>query len=258
MEVRFNPTSFAEGRFRKAYMGTYITPPKKAGRECVVKEQKDSYTWKATDWGTTVSIQKKAQGFAKGFNDHAKTTRPIQFTDVEILKVTERSNPYTRPKLNEYVTCEDYIPGQYKKWISNYGYISDESKSLPAFAHWSWIHTEGDIMIADLQGVRNDNSYILTDPVLLSATADGGEYGCTDMGIEGMAVFFLNHKCNEFCNMFSKPSVRSAGVSQIQISAASLLLQQITNSTAYSHEKRFPAHIREALVPIFKGIAKRR
>ena len=255
MEATFNSTSFAEGRFRRAYMGTYTAPLKKAGRKCVVKELKDSYTWKATDWDMTVNIQEKAQDLAEGFNDHANTNRPLQFTEVTVARVTQRSDPNATPKLNEYVTCEDYIPGNYKKWISNYGFISDESTSLPAFAHWSWIHTKGEIMIADLQGVRNDSSYVLTDPVLLSAT-DGGKYGCTDMGVEGMAMFFLNHKCNQFCNMFPKPSIRSAGVPQAQITAASQLLQQITSSTAYSHELKFPAHIRATLIPAFKAIAK--
>ena len=58
--VTFKGVSFAEGRFRTAYMGTWTAPPSKSGKKCVVKEEKDSYTWKSTDWDTTVKIQKKA------------------------------------------------------------------------------------------------------------------------------------------------------------------------------------------------------
>ena len=250
--TEFESEHFAKGRFRLAYKGTYTAPPSKAGRKCVVKEQRDSYTWKATDWDMSLEIQKEAQTLAVGFNSFAKTDRPIRLTDVVVHKVTKSAG---RPKLNEYVVVEDYIPGEYKKWINNYGYISDEGKSMSAFAHWSWIHTKGEKMIADLQGVRERNAYILTDPVLLSAT-HGRKYGCTDMGVEGMSMFFLNHKCNEFCNKLPKPSVRSAGISQSQITAASQLLQQITNSTAYSHELKFPVHIRESLIPAFKAIAR--
>ena len=249
----FDSKHFAEGRFRLAYKGKYTAPARRAGQTCVVKEQKDSYTWKATDWDMTVEIQQEAQKMAEEFNKFSGTDHPIQYTDVVVHQVTKSTG---RPKLNEYVVVEDYIPGSYKKWINNYGYISDESKSMPAFAHWSWVHSKGEVMIGDLQGVRGNNKFILTDPVLLSCT-HGRKYGCTDMGVEGMAMFFLNHKCNNFCSSLPKPSIRSAGVPQAQIAAASQLLRQITNSTAYSHELKFPVHIRESLIPAFKAIAKR-
>ena len=248
----FDSKHFAEGRFRLAYKGEYTAPPEKAGQKCVVKEQKDNYTWNATDWDMTLKLQEEAQKLAKGFNKFSSTDHPISFTDVVVWIVTKSTG---RPKLNEYVVVEDYIPGTYKKWINNYGYISDESKSMPAFAHWSWIHFKGETMIADLQGVRGERNYFLTDPVFLSCT-HGGMYGCTDMGVEGIAMFFLNHKCNEFCDRLPKPSIRSAGFPQSQITAATELLRQISNSTAYSHELKFPVRIRETLIPAFKAIAQ--
>ena len=87
-------------------------------RTCVVKEQKDSYTWKATDWDMTVEIQQEAQKMAEEFNKFSGTDHPIQYTDVVVHQVTKSTG---RPKLNEYVVVEDYIPGSYKKWINNYG-----------------------------------------------------------------------------------------------------------------------------------------
>ena len=248
----FYSEHFAEGRFRLAYKGEYTAPPEKAGQKCVVKKLKDNYTWKATDWDMTLKLQEEAQKLAKGFNEFSGTDHPIIFTDVALWIVTKSTG---QPKLNEYVVVEDYIPGTYKKWISNYGYISEESKSMPAFAHWSWIHSKGETMIADLQGVRGERNYVLTDPVLLSCT-QGIKYGSTDMGVEGMAMFFLNHKCNEFCDRLPKPSIRSAGVPQSEIATAIDLLKQISNSTAYSHELKFPVRIREILIPTFKAIAQ--
>ena len=53
----FNRHHFAEGRFRLAYKGTYTSGPKE-GEECVVKENKESYTWNSTDWDMTIEIQK--------------------------------------------------------------------------------------------------------------------------------------------------------------------------------------------------------
>ena len=248
----FYSEHFAEGRFRLAYKGEYTAPPEKAGQKCVVKKLKDNYTWSATDWDMTLKLQEEAQKLAKGFNEFSRTDHPIIFTDVVSWIVTKSTG---QPKLNEYVVVEDYIPGTYKKWINNYGYVSDESKSLPAFAHWSWIHSKGETMIADLQGVRGEKNFVLTDPVLLSCT-HGGKYGCTDMGVEGMAMFFLNHKCNEFCDRLPKPSIRLVGVPQSQLTAGTELLRQISNSTAYSHELKFPVYIREILISTFKAIAQ--
>ena len=257
----FNSVSFAEGRFRRAYMGTYTTPWEKFGQKCVVKELKESYTWKATDWDSTVEVHREAQRLAEGFNQYIqclKINYPIKFTDIAVNRVTSRLD-YGTPKLNEYVVVEDYIPGDFKKWCNNYGYISAEvsfAKAMPAFAHWSWWYTKGEKMIADLQGVRSDNGYTLTDPVLMSGSVDGRQYGCTDTGIEGIAMFFLNHKCNELCNNLPKPTLYSLGIPQSQIQSVTQQLQAIMNATAYSHELKLPYAIRSRLVEPLKATAR--
>ena len=126
---------------------------------------------------------------------------------------------------------------------------------MPAFAHWSWWHTGGEKMIADLQGVRFDDGYTLTDPVLMSGSVNGRRYGCTDTGVEGITMFFLNHKCNEFCSNLPKPTLYSLGVPQSQIQSVTKQLQQIFNATAYSHELKLPFEIRSRLVEPLKSIA---
>ena len=259
MSTEFKETSFAEGRFRRAYMGKHTSPPKKAGQKCVVKELKESHTWKATDWDSTLEVHKEAQRLAEGFNKYSRSNYPISFTDVCVQRVTSQDSNKT-PKLNEYVIVEDYIPGEFKKWINNYGYVSPEvsfALSMPAFAHWSWCYTNGDRMIADLQGVRSERGYILTDPVLMSGTVSGKNYGCTDTGVEGIAMFFLNHKCNDFCSNLPKPTLQSLGIPQSQIPIVTQQLQQILNATAYTHELKLPYHIRSHLVQPLKTIACR-
>jgi hypothetical protein len=256
----FNPKSFAEGRFRRAYMGTYTSPREKAGQKCVVKELKKSYTWKATDWDSTKEIHEESQKLAGGFNKYSRTNYPINFTDISIPKITTQRSPNATPKLNEYVIVEDYIPGEFKKWLNNYGYVSDEvsfALSMPAFAHWSWWYTNGEKMIADLQGVRGDMNYTLTDPVLMSGSADGGRYGCTDMGVEGIILFFYNHKCNSLCDNLPRPTPASLGISQWQWQMLNQQLQQIMDATAYSHEKKLPYDVRARLVQPLRAIASK-
>ena len=149
----FSPVSFAQGRFRRAYKGECTAPPSMSGKEIVVKELKDSYTWDAADWDLTLKIHREASELARGFSSFSRATYPIRFTEITVHKITAGSQ--SRPKLGESVIVEEYIAGEFKKWCSNYGFISEESyaQCMPAFMHWSWVHARGERMVADLQGV---------------------------------------------------------------------------------------------------------
>ena len=262
ISIGFKGTPFAEGRFRLAYLGVYELPLEKFGQKCVVKRKKDTYVWSPNGWDLSVLIQRTAQTLARDFNLYYQTRNrlyntpmPCSITFASIDKCRITSGPFV---LGEYAIYEDYLDGIYKKWVGNNGFISPESKALPAFAHWSWVHTGGEKMVADLQGVchlnPNGNHYFLTDPVILSV---GHQYGCTDLGIEGMAMFFLNHSCNEFCNFLPRPTLDDVTqeVPQLQTDSVKLLLQQLQDHTTYSHEQKFSPEICAALIPVFKRIA---
>ena len=245
----FEEQPFAHGRFRAAYRGVWTAPPSDVGKKCVVKRLKKSYTWTATDWNETLRINERAKTLAAGFNTAAHTNKPISFTDVHVLKVYQPAH-----MRYEYVTCEDFIPGPFNKWCNNYGYIADESVSLPAFMHWSWYETSGEEMVSDLQGVRNQDSFKLTDPAMMSLSQ---KYGATDTGVEGMAMFFLNHKCNDFCQHLPKPTLAHFHriISQEYLKAAKTLMAQIRNSTTYKQEIIFPPSIHDRVAAKFREIA---
>ena len=158
----FCSTPFAQGRFRFAFMGHYTEPPWKRGNKIVVKKLKESYTWNPSDWDTTVKIHKKAAELAQGFDAFSRRNL-IRFTKVSVFQVTSQGDPNGTAKLGENVIVEDYIEGTFKKWCNNYGFISAESDYLPAFMHWSWVHTRGELMVADLQGVWKQDGFVLTD-----------------------------------------------------------------------------------------------
>ena len=262
MSVVFQENWFAQGRFRNAYKGTWITPLEKMGQQCVVKKKKDTCAWHLTDWDTSVKIQKKAQEFAGSFNNSFSVgpTHPVTFPDVYIHRVVQTCNSLFGPRLNECVLVEDFIPGDFKKWCNNYGFISEEAKTtdimMPAFMHWSWVHTGGEMMVADLQGVRGVDGYTLTDPVILSTT---GTYGATDMGIEGMAMFFIHHECNGICSVLSKPTYWDVitRIPPLYRVSCEQLLQQVMSSTTYTFELRFPPHVRATVIQTFREIARR-
>lgn len=240
-------------------MGTYTAPPSKAGKKCVVKKNKASYVWDSKHWTMSRDIQSQSKDLALKFNkSYQRPAYTITFTDVtvECVVSTGRHRP-GGPKVNEYILVEDYIPGNFTKWCNNYGYISSDSQLLPAFMHWTWVHTGGKMMIADLQGVRNDvtKTYILTDPVLLSNTVTGGQYGCTDTGVEGMAMFFLNHSCNSMCQHLPRPRIGDVVSNTRDVMKQ---LASIMTSTAYSHELKLPNNVKTVMITRFPQIASRR
>jgi len=261
LAATFNPVSFAEGRFRRAYMGTWTMPLSKRGQRCVVKKSKEKCTWQQKDWDTTKAVQEEAQNFADKFNDFlVRTNYPIRFTEVNVLQVSSVPNIKDAPKLNEYVITEDYIEGEFKKWCNNYGYVSEEAKttaiSMPAFMHWSWYHTKGQMMIADLQGAKLNNSYLLTDPVILS---DDDQFGCTDMGVEGMMMFFRSHKCNKFCSSLPAPTIRDfIGIlPPLTLSQCSLAMPSVTNCTAFQKELKLTRPVKNDVLRTFRNVAAR-
>ena len=98
-------------------------------------------------------------------------------------------------------------------------------------------------MIADLQGVRTAKEYLLTNPVIMS-NSFGRQYGCTDTGVEGIAMFFLKHKCNQFCDMYPKPTIQDVVTGYA-----------LSTSTAYSHELKIPDYVKTNMTAIFPNIA---
>ena len=258
--INFESKHFAEGRFRRAYLGTWQKPISKRGQLCVVKELKDEFTWKPSDWDTTKLIQGKAQQMAEGFNAYSNTNYPVRFTDIEVMQVTRNDDPEATLRVGESVIVEEYIEGKFKKWCSNYGFISQEAKttaiSMPAFMHWSWWYNSGQMMVADLQGVKQNDSYLLTDPVILSDTT---QYGCTDMGVEGMAMFFINHNCNLFCQALPAPTLNdfTGVIPADMLLMCRIALPSMQNCTAYKSELKFSRPVKNLVLQTFRNVATR-
>ena len=253
----FTPKPFAEGRFRWAYKGQRTAPRSKAGQEIVVKKYKHTYTWEKSDWNIMKKNYNKAKSLAKAFNKERRARFTIEFVNVAIVQVSSSNIGSTGPKDGEYVTVEDYIPGEFTKWCNNYGQIEPGHPIMPAFMHWTWCHTKGKVMVADLQGVKDVDydSYRLTDPSILSIKE---EYGPTDMGIEGMAMFFLKHKCNPYCRGLPRPTIKDVkDVIPQHMMEQSLALQRvIVYATSYRREIKFSPELKKCLIDWFVSIAK--
>ena len=86
--------------------------------------------------------------------------------------------------------------------------------------HWNWVHTKGEKIICDIQGVKKDDNYELTDPAVQSINK---EYGDSDLGPSALINFVYTHKHNEFCKDLPWPNEN--GIKKIK------KLMLITNPT---------------------------
>ncbi|CAJ0955373.1 unnamed protein product, partial [Mesorhabditis belari] len=91
---------------------------------------------------------------------------------------------------------EHYIEGDYVKYNSNSGFVSDLQRKTPqAFSHFTFERSGHQMIVVDVQGVGD----LYTDPQI--HTVNGTEYGDGNLGTRGMALFFHSHICNDICHM---------------------------------------------------------
>ena len=108
---------------------------------------------------------------------------------------------------DENMLVELPLYGEFEKFNSNTGWSSRVGLLPNAFSHWTWVVSDGEHLVCDLQGYRGfpdgvlldgekRHYYGFSDPAVLSRT---GEYGPSDLGLKGQEAFFQKHVCNGFC-----------------------------------------------------------
>ncbi|XP_029195995.2 alpha-protein kinase vwkA-like [Acropora millepora] len=241
--AEFEREPFSEGSFRYAFKGKYRGngPLATYNKDCVTKVFKATHAREFRDWRPELAVSKKAQWFAKRFNNdelyrltgHPK--RRLEFVIPLIARTRKvaryrilgfipgrRDTRYVLPQ--EFVAIEPFLEGYYQKFNSNGGYECWENISslLPAFCHWTWHVSGHKYMVCDLQGVKHQNDYQLTDPAIHSVHQ---EFGVTDLGVIGMEMVLANHTCNFICTQLGLPQNPMNGVSRPG-----------RRRTSYSHE----------------------
>ena len=119
----FATESFAEGASRRAYRAMRWKPAHKFGSKAVVKAYKDEYTWAQGDWdiATCIAIYEQTKSLAAQFNALTGRSCPIYVVDYTAEKVNTSNGT---PKLGEWVLVEDFLEGQFQKFISNSGWVN--------------------------------------------------------------------------------------------------------------------------------------
>ena len=72
-----------------------------------------------------------------------------------------------------------------------------------AFSHYSYLFTQREILVVDLQGVVSEKAgrrvLKLTDPAVHTGWRRRDRFGVTDKGEKGVEKFFKHHWCNALC-----------------------------------------------------------
>ena len=103
---------------------------------------------------------------------------------------------------NEYVTMEEFIEGEFNKYVNNTGEAcgspSDIQEKAESLAHFSYEHSNEELMVVDLQGCGLN----LFDPEIASKKLVDNEeimFSTGNLTTEAIQVFVTNHKCNKYC-----------------------------------------------------------
>ncbi|KAM3727102.1 Eukaryotic elongation factor 2 kinase [Dirofilaria immitis] len=133
-----------------------------------------------------VKLQMDSKLWAEEFNRH-HPPKKIDIFQVCILEFLDDEE-------HTFYHLERFIEGEYIKYNSNSGFVSDVCRKTPqAFSHFTFERSGHQLIVVDIQGVGD----LYTDPQIHTATGEG--YGSGNLGTKGMALFFHSHLCNDIC-----------------------------------------------------------
>jgi len=132
--------------------------------------------------------------------------------------------------------------------------VTDQKSDDASICTLELYYTGGWKMVTDLQGTTNDHKYTLTDPAILSTKK--GQYGSTDLGVEGMIMLLYKHTCNAISKYLPKPTIAMIQLSipPIELQACIQMLKAIDNSTTYTWELRLTDPTRKKVAQTLRSV----
>ena len=212
VEFAIEEKNFACGGFRNAHMA-YSKTNELGTKDWVVKQYKNdaALTIKETlkmsiedHTRKQVQLHQVASNIVLQFNNRAPAEFRKQFSYNKVYYSTYKDVP---------VTVEQFVPGEFCKYVNNDGQCclsSEPSKDeifskAECLAHFSYAHSNGKLMLLDLQG----SDYVLYDPEIATKELQDEDnesetYFCAgNTSYVGIAKFLHEHICNDFCSMMN-------------------------------------------------------
>jgi len=168
--------------------------------------------------GSCVKSTAVAQHFAAQFCEKVAGRARISFVPTYTYEVTCDNAPCLDGghKIPHHFCAESFMPGAFLKYNSNAGYVGDDAMShyelVQSFTHFTFAASGGKLMVADLQGVANEDSVLLTDPQVLSLE---GSFGPGDLQLKGIGRCLKTHRCGLTCRKLGLEPVMASSLRRI-------------------------------------------
>jgi Alpha-kinase family len=182
---------FAQGSFKDVYSGRFYNDDKSVRSVAIKKRFKGGCVYENHYFDMTMRVHERCIDLITRFNNERIAEMLVYLVEPQLWyneQTEERS--IVEPLLH----C-------LKKFNSNTGWTSQEDcvwfDTLQALSHFSYNASNGELLLCDIQGSVSDNSFTMTDPVIMSTDM---AYGPSDLGCPGIATFFARHLCNSHCN----------------------------------------------------------
>lgn len=197
-EVWIAPKPFSKGAMRFAYAANLFSN-KYVLKESMFKDfEYNSEKYHKDLIENQVIASFLAKLFFDTLNSKGFAEKRVSFIDVGLVYLNSDG---------KYYSAEEYIEGEFKKWISNAGILDEDiySCTLDAFSHWTYQATDEYLIVTDLQGMERKSSsgkmeYVLTDPAI-TCPDNPERFTGTNLAIKGVKKFFENHQCNHICKI---------------------------------------------------------
>eukprot|EP00667_Euglena_gracilis_P003632 EG_transcript_3643 len=204
IRVRLDLYPFQEGTLRSVFFMKDFSQPPGPLQDYVAKISKDPDE-PPESYFDDCEMQALATHYAEEFCQLG-APKPISYIESAVIECHERQP--LRPGGRVLFSIEPYIYGPFVKYINNYGWINPGApRHTPqAFAHFTWCHSQGTLLVVDVQGTIDHlgvDRY--TDPQLHSGVPDRMIFGKADLRLEGIRKFFETHECNEVCRRLGLP-----------------------------------------------------
>lgn len=208
VEYLVEENAIGEGGFRRAYKATTRHPMFKS-KTWVLKWYlpKAVENIIATGISTHDHAKKAVQMHVLARNFASQLTKSIKPEAVSKFGETFRYRNvyYGETKDGECVTVEEFIDGEFIKYLNNTGIVCVKkadpfSQKAECLAHFSHEKSQGKLLLVDIQG----SGYDLFDPEIASAELyDDNEMLFCAGNLSGLAIinFTAAHQCNLYCEI---------------------------------------------------------
>ncbi|CAF4525120.1 unnamed protein product [Rotaria sp. Silwood1] len=229
-QIKIAPYPFAKGSLRFAFYGQYCSDDSPFV-DVVFKElaSADPKSNTFIVYQEHLEMQAIAQFLAEQFNAEQqylfRNFIPILYADADLVQ--QKTDPL------KIYQVERRMHQEWRKWNNNSGGVSlsEYSTILQAFSHWTYHITSGRLMVVDLQGVKVDRAYLLTDPALHCNDLLRFRETRTNLSIKGMRQFFRTHVCSDVCAKLNLP-MSNTGSNSILFSRSHSLSCNATTKTS--------------------------